>query len=1109
MKKQLITTIFTLLLSLTLINQSLAWPIPDSGQTKCYDNSFEISCPQPGEPFYGQDGNYLINEPSYTKLDAQGNDLPDDAQEWVMVRDNVTRLIWEVKTANDGYENYSIVNDVDNTYSWYNSNPNTNGGYAGDDNNGKNTESYIHTLNTQRFGGFSDWRLPSMQELRSIVDANSDHSPAINDFFSNTMTSSYWSSTPHSNSDFYVWSVHFNDGFDTVEDKRQSFYVRAVRGLQIHFFDNLVSNNDGTVTDPSKGLMWQQNITTAKSWEQALSYCEHLILGEYTDWRLPEQRTLLSTANFSHYNPALSPHLFAVNMPAFYWSSTSSSRDGSKGINATSGDSNTRYKRSLYYTRAVRGGQSRLVNHIYIGSPMQSSIWTIGYNMPINWETQNISGDVTISLSREGGKNGTFETIIAATDNDGTFDWTVSAPISINCMLKISPVIEPEKATIQGLFTIADTHPPVIHNINDQATFKTEPVNITFTVSDETGGPIFFSANSSNYTFITSRQIQFEPSTIHNLSANTPQIVKATITPGLITGAVTISITAYDSGNLSHTQSFELIIKDAPNIPSSERQFLIDLYNQTSPNVYVSWKKEPRHTDGFSMPGTECSWDGISCYNGGNYITEINLENKSMYGTIPETISNLTHLESLNLSQNQLYSIPESIQSLINLKSLNIANNYMDSSDNLKSITQLTNLTYLDCSHLYLSSVLPADFQNLTNLQYLDISHNDFEGSLFNIISNLTKLQTLIAHHNHFTGQLPDTFNFQQLQLLDISANQFWGQIPSGIQQLSHLTQLILSENNFSKQIPVEIATLTQLEVLKLDRNQLIGEIPYDLINLENLANNESDISYNALYTTNSQLESFLDIKQIGDIWADSQTLPVKDLYIDNITDTSVTLFWAQVSDTFPGGLEISYAKNSESFVAINPLRPKMDQEFTIKGLLPGMQYHFRVRNCTKAHETNNNKIYSDYSTIATINTTGNTPTLDQYIEEGRQYIRNATLDSVIKANTSFENVLAIDPGHEEALLFHALTRFAPLLKIDSSYTSGMPIDNITELLDIYGIDKEGRDLNNWFADLQYDINYNQTIPDGSPSPAEIQTYLQSVWIPEIDAALIDLSSIT
>ena len=94
MKSKLILTIAGIVLYFSIPTSVYSWPIPDTGQTKCYSDTEEIPCPQPGEPFYGQDANYTINPPSYTKLDAQGNDLPDSATEWVMARDNVTGFRW-------------------------------------------------------------------------------------------------------------------------------------------------------------------------------------------------------------------------------------------------------------------------------------------------------------------------------------------------------------------------------------------------------------------------------------------------------------------------------------------------------------------------------------------------------------------------------------------------------------------------------------------------------------------------------------------------------------------------------------------------------------------------------------------------------------------------------------------------------------------------------------------------------------------------------------------------------------------------------------------------------------------------------------------------------
>ena len=147
---------------------------PDTGQTKCYDNSTEIVCPQTGEPFFGQDGNYLINEPSFTKLDQFGNPLPDSAADWAMVRHNNTELIWEVKT-----DDFS-VHDKDNLYTWQQAN-----------------DVFIAYLNNNAFGGFTDWRIPNVKELLYLVNRE-DNLPAINQlYFPNTKISPahYWTST--------------------------------------------------------------------------------------------------------------------------------------------------------------------------------------------------------------------------------------------------------------------------------------------------------------------------------------------------------------------------------------------------------------------------------------------------------------------------------------------------------------------------------------------------------------------------------------------------------------------------------------------------------------------------------------------------------------------------------------------------------------------------------------------------------------------------------------------------------------------------------------------------------------------------------------------------
>ncbi|MDA3789060.1 MAG: hypothetical protein PF503_11320 [Desulfobacula sp.] len=97
-RRKVIFGILSLLVLTVGASMAATGRVPDTGQTTSHTDIF------------GEDHDYLINAPSYIKLDASGNDLADEAISWTMVRDNITGLIWEVKT-DDG-----SVHDKDNTY---------------------------------------------------------------------------------------------------------------------------------------------------------------------------------------------------------------------------------------------------------------------------------------------------------------------------------------------------------------------------------------------------------------------------------------------------------------------------------------------------------------------------------------------------------------------------------------------------------------------------------------------------------------------------------------------------------------------------------------------------------------------------------------------------------------------------------------------------------------------------------------------------------------------------------------------------------------------------------------------------------------------------------
>jgi hypothetical protein len=178
--------------------------VAKTGQTTCYDGGgTEIGCDNTGQDAEYRNGGLPVLAPSsggdfggYNRTSFTCSAGFTDNEDGT-VTDNLTGLVWARNANPCGVKNWAdaliYCNDLD-------------------------------------LGGHNDWRLPNINELRSLFDPSlsSPYLPAGHPF-TNVQSLYYWSSTTYESDPFYAWFVGMFNGTVYLGSKDYEHYVWPVR----------------------------------------------------------------------------------------------------------------------------------------------------------------------------------------------------------------------------------------------------------------------------------------------------------------------------------------------------------------------------------------------------------------------------------------------------------------------------------------------------------------------------------------------------------------------------------------------------------------------------------------------------------------------------------------------------------------------------------------------------------------------------------------------------------------------------------------------------------------------------------------------------------------
>ena len=270
------------------------WGVVPTQQTSCFNESTAEQCDKITSDYYGQDG-------LYADTTSRGFENIKIGEDYYLF-DNKTKLLW-----------YKPVSDNELKH--------------------QDAIDFCNILNTNNIAEKTNWRLPYLHELVSIVNFNEHVNPLVDGFyFPYIETEKYWTLTklgnnPDGKNYFYVdfsGASQFYTEDGTVAENYAICVSSEYNYDEKRSFERYVEipvNEDVIVEDKATGLVWQKvSDYTTRVWKDALKYCQDLEYADKDDWRLPNINELHSLATYG-LNYELQT-TFPDLGDDFFWSST-------------------------------------------------------------------------------------------------------------------------------------------------------------------------------------------------------------------------------------------------------------------------------------------------------------------------------------------------------------------------------------------------------------------------------------------------------------------------------------------------------------------------------------------------------------------------------------------------------------------------------------------------------------------------------------------------------------------------------------------------------------------------------------------------------------------